>query len=145
MGSLGIHSDEHKTENTSLLEFERTIRFIDGRYEVGLLWKSNKDTLLNNENIAMNRSRHQMGQLNKTPELKERYNAVLTVVRESSLTKKNRPVFDDTATGYNHVSLNDCLESGPSLVPELTWVLMHFRRLKFALTADISKAFLHGF
>ena len=40
------------------------------------------------------------------------------------------------------MSLNDCLESGPSLIPLLPEVLLRFRRWQFALTADISKAFL---
>jgi hypothetical protein len=40
------------------------------------------------------------------------------------------------------VSLNDCLEAGPSLIPLLPEVLLRFRRWQFALTADISKAFL---
>ena len=45
---------------------------------------------------------------------------------------------DASATGYNHISLNDIT----FLAPDLTGVLMRFRRWKFALTADISKAFL---
>ena len=40
------------------------------------------------------------------------------------------------------MSLNDCIEAGPSLIPNLVEVLIRFRRWKVALTADISKAFL---
>ena len=92
-----------------------------------------------------------MAKLNKTPELKERYNVVLTdmetngiieevsesnspyiiyylphspVVRGSSLTTKIRHVCDASATGYNHISLNDIT----FLAPDLTGVLMRFRR-----------------
>ena len=60
------------------------------------------------------------------------------VVRGSSLTTKIRHMCDASATGYNHISLNDIT----FLAPDLTGVLMRFRRWKFALTADISKAFL---
>ena len=64
------------------------------------------------------------------------------VVRESSSTTRVRPVFDASAPGYNGVSLNDCLETGPSLIPNLAEMLIRFRRWKVALTADITKAFL---
>lgn len=64
------------------------------------------------------------------------------VVKESSSTTKIRPVFDASAKGVNGVSLNDCLEVGPSLNPDLPGVLLRFRRWPFVLTGDISKAFL---
>ncbi|XP_066947088.1 uncharacterized protein [Macrobrachium rosenbergii] len=64
------------------------------------------------------------------------------VVREVSISTKIRPVFDGSARGSNGVSLNDCLESGPSLNPDLVEVLLRFRRWRVALTADITKAFL---
>ena len=38
--------------------------------------------------------------------------------------------------------LNDCLYSGPSLLPSFADVLMRFRFHKVALVADIEKAFL---
>ena len=34
------------------------------------------------------------------------------------------------------------LESGPSLIPNIVDILIRFRRWKFALSSDISKAFL---
>ena len=64
------------------------------------------------------------------------------VVRPDSATTRVRPVFDASACGPNGVSLNDCLEAGPSLIPRLTDVLLRFRRHKYAVTGDISKAFL---
>ena len=53
-----------------------------------------------------------------------------------------RPVFDASALGYNAVSLNDCLETGPSLIRNLAEILIRFRRHKVAMIADITKAFL---
>jgi len=44
---------------------------------------------------------------------------------------------------YNHPSLNDCLEVGPSLVHNLCSILLRFWVHKFGLTTDIEKAFLH--
>ena len=64
------------------------------------------------------------------------------VVRESAVSTKVRPVFDASAKGYNGISLNDCMEIGPCLLTNLTQILIRFRRWKFALTADIQKAFL---
>ena len=51
-------------------------------------------------------------------------------------------MFDASAAGPNGNSLNDCLESGPSLIPDLVEILLRFRRWNVALTADITKAFL---
>ncbi len=53
-----------------------------------------------------------------------------------------RPVFDASASGLNGVSLNDCMQTGTYLTANLLEVLLRFRRCKYALTADISKAFL---
>ncbi|XP_068240255.1 uncharacterized protein [Palaemon carinicauda] len=64
------------------------------------------------------------------------------VVKLSSSITKIRPVFDDSASCYNGVSLNDCLSSGPSLNPDLVEVLICFRRWPNAVTAEIRKAFL---
>lgn len=64
------------------------------------------------------------------------------VIREASATTKIRPVFDASTKGSNGYSLNDCLEPGPNLIPNLVEILLRFRRWKFGLTADISKAFL---
>ena len=54
---------------------------------------------------------------NKPNELPVFYLPHLPVVREFSLTTKVRPVFDASATGKNEVSLNDCMNSGPNLLP----------------------------
>ena len=64
------------------------------------------------------------------------------VVRESSNSTKVRPVFDASAKGYNGVSVNDCMETGPKLIPDLLVTLLRFRRWQFGLVADIKKAFL---
>lgn len=46
------------------------------------------------------------------------------VVKEGSTSTKVRPVFDDSAKGPNGISLGDCLEAGPSLIPKLADVLI---------------------
>ena len=64
------------------------------------------------------------------------------MIRESSLSTRIRPVFDASAKEFNGIALNDCLETEPNLVPNLAAILIRFRRWRFAVTADITKAFL---
>ena len=130
------------------------------------------DTLQDNEKLARVRLDSLCRKLDKDTDLQCRYNSVLQemendgiieevpvdqkvsphpatfymphrpVVKESSSTTKVRPVFDASAAGRNGVSLNDCMEAGPNLMPNLPEILIRFRRRKIALTADITKAFL---
>ena len=51
-------------------------------------------------------------------------------------------MFDALAKGYNGLSLNDCMHTGPNFLPDLVALLLRFRRWKVALTADVVKAFL---
>ena len=53
-----------------------------------------------------------------------------------------RPVFDASATTNTGISLNDAIDSGPSLYPDLVEILIRFRRWPIALSGDICKAFL---
>ena len=54
-----------------------------------------------------------------------------------------RIVYDGSArANKKSFSLNQCLESGPSLVNNLAAVLLRFRMFPIAIVADISKAFL---
>jgi Pao retrotransposon peptidase len=65
------------------------------------------------------------------------------VYRVDKSTTKIRPVFDGAAKTKFGPSLNDVLETGPNLNPDLLWVLMRFRKHKIAWIADIEKAFLN--
>ncbi|XP_066939743.1 uncharacterized protein [Macrobrachium rosenbergii] len=160
------------SSSTVLQKCSDNIKFIDGRYEVSLPWKSDvaKQSLKNNEKLACKRLENLNLKFVKTPGLRERYDEVFEeyekddnidevphseissvypiyylphcpVIRGISNSTKVRPVFDASAVSYNGISLNDCLEWGPSLNPDLE-VLIRFRRWKVALTADITKAFL---
>ena len=129
------------------------------------------DTLQHNEKLARVRLDSLCRKLDKDTDLQSRYNSVLQdmenygiieevpgdqmvsphpatfymphrpVVKESSSTTKVRPVFDASTPGLNGVSLNECTEAGPNLMPNLPEILMRFRRRQIALTADIKKAF----
>ena len=47
------------------------------------------------------------------------------VIREDKQTTKTRVVIDASARDLNGVSLNSCLEAGPSLHPDLVGILLH--------------------
>ena len=172
--SIGIGSQELVAPTDKVLEdFDKSIQFKDGRYEVGLPWKQGSQVpkLKDNRSQAQVRLQSLSRKLSRDPSLKSRYDSVLQemecskvieevppselvshypvfylphrpVVKEASSSTKVRPVFDASAKGVSGVSLNDCLETGPSLNPCLVELLVRFRRWRVAITADLTKAFL---
>ena len=64
-------------------------------------------------------------------------------VHKDSATTPIRIVYDCSFKQKEHPSLNDCLQSGPPLLNDLTGVLLRFRLHQYGITADIEKAFLH--
>ena len=64
-------------------------------------------------------------------------------IKKDSITTPIRIVYDCSAKqSPDSLSLNDCLVTGPSLVPDLAQVLLRFRYQKYAFISDIEKAFL---
>lgn len=63
------------------------------------------------------------------------------VVRPSSLTTKLRVVFNASAKDASGCSLNEALRIGPAIQPDLSDLLLKFRRYPVAFTADISKMY----
>ena len=64
------------------------------------------------------------------------------VYRRDKNTTKIRPVFDEAAKSKYWPSLNQVLETGPNLNPDLLSTTMWFRMNRYAWIADIKKAFL---
>ncbi|GFR15042.1 reverse transcriptase domain-containing protein [Trichonephila clavata] len=64
------------------------------------------------------------------------------VKRLDKTTTKIRIVFEGSSHGENQLSLNDCLNSGVNLNPDLSELILKFREYPIAYTADIEKAFL---
>ena len=62
------------------------------------------------------------------------------VIRLDKETTKVRIVYDPSARKAGS-SLNDCLHTGPSLIPEIMDILIRFRYHKVALVSDVEKAF----
>ena len=152
-------------------DFERNLEFNQesGRYRVGLVWKEKHPALMENKKIALSTLASLEKRLSKDPKLKQGYQEALEemedsgfvvevgseksdfpvfylphhpCVKESSSSTKIRPVFNGSCKGPNGVSLNDCLESGPNLNPNIVDVILRFRRWRFAVCSDVKKAFL---
>lgn len=64
------------------------------------------------------------------------------VIRKESLTRKLRVVFDASSHAQDFSSLNDCLDKGLDLNPQLLQVLLRFQWFPVAINSDIPKAFL---
>jgi len=66
-----------------------------------------------------------------------------SVIRQDKSTTKIRIVYDGSASSNDSIlSLNDCLQVGPNLIPKLFNVVVRFRCYPVALVGDIEKAFL---
>ena len=65
------------------------------------------------------------------------------VIRNERDTTKIRIVYGCDAKVKDGVSLNDCLEKGPCMLPLIFNILIGFRCYKYALTSDIKSAFLN--
>lgn len=167
LDSIGVCPEQE--EGAELKKFEESVRFVDGRYEVGLLWKNEHPPLVNNRKQAEVRLQSLQRRLKRDADLETGYaealaemeeadvitevkadgNAMHTfylphhpVVKTSSTSTKIRPVFDASAKGPTGVALNDCLESGPALNPNLVEVVLRWRRWSIGFSSDLKKAFL---
>jgi hypothetical protein len=65
------------------------------------------------------------------------------VYRRDKNPTKIRPVFDGVAKSKYGPRLNEVLETGPNLNPDLLSTTMRFRMNRYAWIADIEKAFLN--
>jgi hypothetical protein len=63
------------------------------------------------------------------------------VFKATSTTTKTRVVFDGGAKTSNGLSLNDILQVGPTVLPDLYSIVLHFRTHQVCFTADIAKMY----
>ena len=139
-------------------------------YEVRWPWRDDHDILPSNYGLAIGRLNSLLKRLSTKPNLLNQYDTVISdqlkkgiiepapvvptsphthylphhcVVKPSHNTTKVRVVYDASAKASKQSpSLNDCLLSGPNLVPDLCGVLLRFRLPRIAISSDIEKAFL---
>ena len=76
-----------------------------------------------------------------TPVQRHYYLPMNAVFKASSTSTKIRVVFDASCKTSTDVSLNDILEAGPTLHPNLDQILIRFRQYKVALSGDIGKMY----
>ncbi|GFR13007.1 uncharacterized protein TNCT_528371, partial [Trichonephila clavata] len=154
-----------------LKSFEQNTVYTNKRYETRLLWKEDSRELKSNYEIAKRRLFGLSKTFAKNEELYLKYDEIIkehlrdgiiervnmnldqnintgyflphhAIVREQKDSTKVRIVFDASSKGKGALSLNDCLESGPNLNPDLLKILLRFRLHKVAFCADIQRAFL---
>ena len=144
-----------------------SLKYEDGRYEVKIPWKVNKETLENNYSMAINRLNNTEKRLMKDKELGEVYSKTIDdylkkgyieevednnkkegwylphfpVLRPEKATTKVRVVFDGAAK-FKGTSLNDAIHQGPKLQQDLLKVLTWFRRFPVAVVCDIAEMYL---
>ncbi|XP_077866221.1 uncharacterized protein LOC144353806 [Saccoglossus kowalevskii] len=165
--AIGISHKEHSRQ-TDFEEFKENnlTRTRDDKYVASLPWKEDHPPLPTNFNICQACTRSMVRRL--SPELLHTYNEIISdqlsrgfiekikednpeeghyiphhSVAKYSTTTPIRIVYDCSCTQYPNPSLNDCLETGPSLINDLVEILIRFRVNKIAFTSDIEKAFLN--
>ena len=120
-------------------QLRKDVKFVNGRYEVALPFNDKRSQLLENQVVAQKWLSSLTNKFKLNCQLKERYNAVFVeyeklgfieeVKPEHSMPKYYMPhhavvkehssstrVFDASAKGMNGLSLNDCVESGTSVI-----------------------------
>ncbi|XP_064622346.1 uncharacterized protein LOC135484642 [Lineus longissimus] len=172
LDSLGIFDKKGMSieDRKALKTLEDTTKRVNGRYEVGMLWKSPDPWLPDNKTMAESRLESLRKRLSRDHQLHEQYSQfmakMLTKGYARKLTEdeaaartsktwylphhavfhprkpgKVRVVFD-AAAKYRGVSLNDQLVHGPDLTNSLLGVLVRFRERPMALVGDIEGMFL---
>ncbi|KRZ58611.1 hypothetical protein T02_14089, partial [Trichinella nativa] len=168
--SIGVVQEaETNPDEDVKRKFRESVTFDGTRYVVGLLWRAGAVHLPDNHEVAMRRLRALRRQLNRDPEKDQEYSGVNrdyldrgwiekvdgtsgppgrtwylphhAVYQHNQGKTKCRVVLDGSAE-WSRTFLNNCLDPGPKLQPDLVAVLLRFRRSRIALQADIEKMYL---
>ncbi|XP_048001236.1 uncharacterized protein LOC125238008 isoform X2 [Leguminivora glycinivorella] len=166
--SIGIvDSPKITREEEAIKHFNNTVKYEDKRYQVKWPWITYPPDLPTNYGLAYGRlsSLIQRLELHAMEEydsiLREQLaSGVIEVIDPSEVDsrthpvhylahhiilqkgKKGRVVYDGSAKLKNSKSLNECMYRGPSMLEDLTALLLRFRVNKIGITADVEKAFL---
>ncbi|XP_026745266.1 uncharacterized protein LOC113506629 [Trichoplusia ni] len=168
--ALGVKQEPRvrETDQRATAIVKKTIKKIDGGYEVGLPWKYDDVTMPPSYNAALRRLKAIEKKMDAAPDFAEQYSTQInnllekgyavpcdgTVVRSAvcwylphfAVKNPNKPgkqrlVFDAAARSHG-VCLNDRLLEGPDLLLSLPGIIYRFREKAIAVTADIQEMFL---
>ncbi|GIY12713.1 reverse transcriptase [Caerostris darwini] len=165
--SLGMCDSEKSESDKQVIErFEKNVKFVDNRYETGLLWKRDAGDLSDNFDLARRQFNKVRKELKNDTFVKEQLMEVIkyqkehniiqecgenekgyfmpfrAVVRKDKLSTQVRMVFNCSSSAKGNLSLNDCLDQGPNLNPSVLDIILGFRKFKIGFCGDIEKAFL---
>jgi len=158
-----------KDEKRANKILQDSTKFINGHYEIGLLWKSDTPKLSNNRQLAIKRLGSLERKLSKNPQLAKKYSDVLNqYIASGHATRLNpfdsnelsnivnyiphhcvlnpkkpnkvRVVFD-AAAKFESSCLNDHLLKGPDLLNNLVTILIKFREGIYAVSSDVEQMF----
>ncbi|GBN74844.1 hypothetical protein AVEN_232280-1 [Araneus ventricosus] len=171
LGIRGDGIDTGLNEQDILKEFDESIQFVDNRYCVKLPWKEGmQEKLGTNRQVALRRFNGLVERFKRDPELYREYGELINgyleegiverctserladessfylphhaVVRDDKVSSRLRIVFDGASHAEGQYSLNDCLNTGPNLYPNLFELQIKFRENAVTYIADIRQAFL---
>nr|XP_042897565.1 uncharacterized protein LOC122269298 [Parasteatoda tepidariorum] len=171
LGIKAMQDKEMSIRNSEILEdFRSSYEVLENRRVVRLPWKKDVTLSSNNYHVASKRFNTLCKKLQTDPSLKEMYVTLMedyidkrqveiapenhdkeeksyyiphhVVIKEKNAEIKGRIVFDASSHTPGHPSLNDALEQGPNLLPEILATLLRFRLHKQAIISDGSQAFL---
>ncbi|GBN75964.1 hypothetical protein AVEN_139256-1 [Araneus ventricosus] len=152
-----------------LKQFHDSYKVIDGRRVVNLPWKKDRSLSSDNYDVSLQRlkslqkkfkntdfqniymelmqdyiDKNQVEIAPETPVNESRtfYLPHHVVKKQKNNNAKYRIVFDGSSHSPGHQSLNEVLEQGPNLLPEILATLLRFRLHKQAIICDGSQAFL---
>ncbi|XP_055948251.1 uncharacterized protein LOC129981438 [Argiope bruennichi] len=167
--SLGIRdspSGRSESDEKIIQRFEENLRFENGRYVTGLLWKRDPMDLKDNFHLAKRQFDRLQRELESDGFIRNQFEEIIkfqkennivedcaegdsgyfmpyrSVVRKDKSTTHVRLVFNCSSSKRGDLSLNDYLEQGPNLNPSLLDVLLKFRIFEVVFCGDIEKAFL---
>ena len=167
LDAIGIKQVEYSPEEkVTVQQLEQSIHHSDNGYVVSLPFKSDSRPP-SNYRVALGQMHSLMRKFQEDPTLWNHYQTILTDyltqnfievvpssdsikghylpyhhVRKESTTTPIRLVFDASSKRAGELSLNDCLNTGPSITTKLFESLLTFRTNPFVALSDISKAFL---
>ncbi|CAB4028223.1 Hypothetical predicted protein, partial [Paramuricea clavata] len=156
-------------DKKALQIMEKTLKIVDGHFQVALPWKNNPPYLPNNKIVAERRGLLLKKRLLRDDELLKKYRTTFNEYLEKGYAEKipkeqlnmeNRPIWYvphhpvthplkpekvrvvyDCAASYGRTSLNQQLLQGPDQTNQLTGVLIRFREESVAMVANVEAMF----